>query len=269
MARIDQSLRDLFASPLAACLTVISGAVLAYLGWGALSWLLFHAVWPWEPAARCLDRTGLCWPFLVEKARLILFGTYPFELQWRAAAASLLLLALAVLTGLQMIGRTRLRAGIFLAVWVGGLALAVLLLGGGLLGLQQVPSVNWNGLPVLLFLAIASVAGAFPVGILLALARDQRASPVLQRFAAVYVEVARGVPMLTVLFVGIFVLPLTLPPGTSIAPVPAVLIALVFFHGAYFAEDLRGGLQSLKEGQREAAKALGLGYWQSMCPSPL
>ncbi|WP_421723605.1 amino acid ABC transporter permease [Bauldia sp.] len=256
--------RALFATPLAAILTLASGAIMAWLGWQALSWLLLQAVWPWQPAAACDVRTGLCWPFLVEKTRLILFGTYPFGLQWRATLASLLLLALAVLTGFQMIGRTRLHLLAFLAIWLGGLGVAVLLLGGGALGLPDVPSVYWNGLPILLFLAIASIAGAFPVGVLLALARDQSAYPLLWRFATIYIEVARGVPMLTVIFVGIFVLPLTLPPGTSIAPVSAVLIALIFFHGAYIAEDLRGGLQSLSKGQREAAKSLGLGYWQSM-----
>ncbi len=256
--------KELFATPLAALLTLVSGAFMTWLGWLALSWLLFHAVWPWQPAGLCAVRTGLCWPFLFEKTRLILFGTYPFDLQWRALAASLLLLALAALTGLQMIGRTRLRVRAFVVIWVSGLGFAVLLLSGGVLGLSPVPSVFWNGLPILLFLAIAAIAGAFPVGVLLTLARDQGAYPVLRRFATLYIEVARGVPMLTVIFVGVFVLPLMLPPGTYIAPVPAVLIALIFFHGAYFAEDLRGGLQSLSRGQREAARSLGLGYWKTM-----
>ena len=264
MTAISLWTKELFATPLAALLTLVSGASMAWLGWHALSWFLLDAVWPWQPAAACDVRAGLCWPFLVEKTRLILFGTYPFDLQWRASSASLLLLALAVLTGLQMIGRTRLSVPRFVAIWLGGLGLAVLLLAGGMFGLAPVPSVFWNGLPILLFLAIAAIAGAFPVGVLLALARDQGAYPVLRRFATLYIEVARGLPMLTVIFVGVFVLPLTLPPGATIAPVPAVLTALVFFHGAYFAEDLRGGLQSLSRGQREAAKALGLGYWQTM-----
>ena len=256
--------RALFASPLAAALSVLSGVLLLWLGWQALTWALLQAVWPWEAAKACATRAGVCWPFLVEKARLILVGTYPFDQQWRAALASVLLIALAVLTGLQMVGRTRLSFLTFVAVWASGLGVSVLFLGGGLLGLDAVPSVFWNGLPILLFLAIASIAGAFPVGVLLAIARNQTAYPIVRRLATLYIEVARGVPMLTVIFVGIFVLPLTLPPGSSIAPVPAVLVALIFFHGAYFAEDLRGGLQALSAGQRDAAKALGLGYWQGM-----
>lgn len=264
MTRASTMARSLFATPLAAFLTVASGVFMAWLGWHALSWLVLQAIWPWQPAELCAKRSGLCWPFVIEKARLILFGTYPFDQQWRAMAASLLLMALAVLTGFQMIGCTRLRPVTFFAVWIAGLAVAVVMLGGGVPGLRPVPSVFWNGLPILLFLAIASIAGAFPVGVLLALARDRDSYPVIRNLATIYIETARGVPMLTVIFVGVFVLPLTLPPGTSVAPVSAVLVALIFFHGAYFAEDLRGGLQSLPQGQRDAAKALGLGYWRSV-----
>ncbi|MEO1199262.1 MAG: amino acid ABC transporter permease [Pseudomonadota bacterium] len=263
MTSVSAWAKDLFATPLAAFLTLASGAFMAWLGWHVLSWFVLQAVWPWQPAGACDVQSGLCWPFLVEKTRLILFGTYPFDLQWRASLASLLLLTLAVLTGFQMIGRARLPVLVFVAIWMAGLTLAVLLLGGGALGLSSVPSVFWNGLPILIFLAIAAIAGAFPVGVLLALARDQQTYPILRRFATIYIEVARGVPMLTVIFVGVFVLPLMLPTGTFIAPVPAVLVALIFFHGAYFAEDLRGGLQSLSVGQREAASSLGLGYWQT------
>lgn len=259
-----ESARALVATPLTAFLTLTSGAILLWLSSVALFWLVLHAVWPWQAGDMCDLRDGLCWPFLVEKARLILVGLYPFDLQWRPVTASLLLIALAVTTGLQMIGRIKIATLPFIALWLSGLVVAVLLLAGGVIGLKPVPSVNWNGLPILLFLAIASVAGAFPLGVLLALARDQTAFPVLWRLATLYIEVARGVPMLTVIFVGVFVLPLMLPPDTTIAPVPAVLIALILFHGAYLAEDLRGGLQSLPKGQREAAKALGLGYWKGM-----
>ncbi|WP_138472355.1 amino acid ABC transporter permease [Poseidonocella sp. HB161398] len=254
-------LREAFGAPVPALLSLATLAGVLWAGQAGLGWLVLDAVWPWQDAQACGATRGFCWPFVAEKARLILFGTYPHELLWRPAAASLLLVALAVQTGLRLTGSgLRLSPRQIAALWAVVPAAAVLLLAGGVLGLAPVPSMRWNGLPVLLLLSVGAVALAFPLGILLALARVQTAYPVLARLAALYVELARGVPMLTFLFTGIFVLPLMLPPGARIEPVGATLVALILFHGAYFAEDIRAGLRSLPAGQGEAAHALGLGY---------
>ena len=259
-ARLRGFMTDAFGTPLSALLSLATLALLALAARAALDWLVLGAVWPWQAAAVCAERSGICWPFIAEKLNLILFGTYPHDLLWRPAAASVLLCALTAQTGLGMIGRgLPLSARATAALWAGALAASVLLLGGGVFGLEAVASIRWNGLPVLLLLSVGAVALAFPLGVLLALAREQRTQPMLARLAALYVETARGVPMLTFLFVGIFVLPLALPPGTRIEPVAATLVALILFHAAYFAEDVRGGLRSLPPGQAEAARALGLG----------
>ncbi|MBE3640576.1 amino acid ABC transporter permease [Mangrovicoccus algicola] len=226
---------------------------------GALRWVVADAVWPWDPAALCAERAGICWPFITEKAGLIFFGTYPHDLLWRPCMASLLLCALAVLTGLWLSGRgTRPGAAGLALLWAAVLAAALVLLGGGVWGMVPVGSLRWNGLPVLLLLSLGSVALAFPLGVLLALAREQDRNRLTAWLAACYIETARGVPMLTVLFTGIFVLPLMLPSGSALPPVAAVLVALILFHAAYFAEDIRGGLRALPRGQAEAAQALGL-----------
>lgn len=261
--RISALARAAFATPLAGILSLLSGAAILFIAWGAGDWLLIHAVWPWEEAAVCSERSGICWPFLVEKARFILFGTYPYESHARPAIVSLLLCLLAILTCRQMVGKWPHLSPKRLAIaWGVVVVLSFYLMGGGL-GLEPVDPVRWNGLPILLMLSVIAVALAFPFGVALALARTQTVFPALARVASVYVEVARGVPMLTVLFVGIYVLPLTLPEGVSVSPVTATLVALIFFHAAYFAEDVRSGLISLPAGQVEAAKSLGLNYWQS------
>ncbi|MEQ9246043.1 MAG: amino acid ABC transporter permease [Nitratireductor sp.] len=257
-------LRGSFSSPLASLLSLFACALIGLFVWGSARWLVADAVWPWQGAELCRENAGICWPFLIEKTRFILFGTYPFNLHFRPALVSLILCALAVLTCRQMLGKApRLSARQLASTWLIVIVVSFVLMGGGVFGLEAVDPVRWNGLPILLMLSIIAVALAFPLGVLLALARVQKGHSVLARSAAAYIEIARGVPMLTVLFVGIFVLPLTLPAGMSISPVTATLVALVFFHAAYFAEDLRGGLLSLPEGQGDAAKSLGMSYWQA------
>jgi|GEM_PF-345485 len=262
--RLADRLHGLVATPGAAVISLISAGLALWLWWAALSWLLIDATPPFAPGEACAAHRGACWPFLVEKTRFILFGTYPFDAQWRPALTSLLLCALSVFAGLQAIGRApRISALPTVALWVAGLLAAFLLMGGGVFGLMPVDSTRWNGLPILLILSVVTIAVAFPLGMLLALARDQATYPLMRRAAAAYIEIMRGVPMVTVLFVGIFVLPLMLPPSTAISPVGATLIALTLFHASYFAEDFRSGLQSLPVGQRESAKSLGLSYWQA------
>ena len=254
-------LSEAFRTPLAAFLTLLTLAIALPLIWIALRWLLIGAVWPWQPVEDCAERPGICWPFIVEKLRFILFGTYQHDQSWRPALASLLLCALSVQTGLQMTGRgLRLSFRQSLMLWALVLVVTFVLMAGGIFGLPQVDSIRWNGLPILLILSVVAIALAFPLGVLLALAREQSANRTLARCATAYIEIARGVPMLTFLFVGIFVLPMTLPPGTKISPVGATLAALILFHAAYFAEDVRGGLRSLPAGQSEAARALGMSY---------
>ncbi|MEE4015314.1 amino acid ABC transporter permease [Roseibium sp. FZY0029] len=263
-AHLRTGLREGFSSPLAAALSLLTGGLIAAIAWVSIRWLLLEAVWPWQEADACRETAGLCWPFLTEKVRLILFGTYPYDLQARPAAVSVMLCLLAILTCRQMVGKPpRLNAGQLAAIWVLVIGLSFVLMGGGVFGLQAVDPVRWNGLPILLILSIVAVALAFPLGVLLTLARVQTSHPILALLASSYVEITRGVPMLTVLFVGIFVLPLTLPAGVSISPVMATLVALVFFHASYFAEDIRGGLLSLPAGQGEAANSLGMTYWQA------
>ncbi|MFJ6322143.1 MULTISPECIES: amino acid ABC transporter permease [unclassified Rhizobium] len=240
-----------------------SAALILAIAWGILDWLFLSAVPPLADPAACATAHGACWPFWVEKSRFILFGTYPFDQQWRSMLVSLILLSLSIATGKMAAGGRWLDMRVFSLLWLSGMAASFALMGGGFLGLPAVDTSRWNGLPILLILSTIALALALPFGVLLALARYQTHHRLLRRLASAYVEIMRGVPMVTLLFVGVFVLPLTLPRGVAIDPILAILITLAFFHAAYFAEDIRAGLIALPPGQHEAASSLGLGFWRT------
>lgn len=234
--------------------------VLGLLVWGvvtALTWGVISATAPWSQASACAAKAGACWPFLTEKTPLILFGTFPYDERWRALTVSAVLMCLSALTLYQAVSWLWQLLG-----WVLGVVAFVLLMGGGVAGLSVVPDTQWNGLPVLLFLGTVSLAAALPVGLVFALCRHAR-KPWLRVPATAVIETLRGIPMVAVLFFGVFVLPQLLDAFKPSA-MHAALLVLVFFHAAYVAEDLRSGLQSVPRGQLEAAQALGLNHVQTM-----
>lgn len=130
-------------------------------------------------------------------------------------------------------------------------------------GLSFVPTALWGGLPLTLLLSILGITLAFPIAILLALGRRSKL-PLIKMFCIGYIEIIRGVPLISLLFVGSFLLPLFLPRGVEISDLLRAQVAIIGFSAAYLAEVIRGGLQAIPRGQFEAADALGLGYWQKM-----
>lgn len=119
----------------------------------------------------------------------------------------------------------------------------------------------WGGLPVTLILATYGLVFAFPYGILLALGRRSNL-PLIKGLCVGFIELIRGVPLISLLIMASVMLPLFLPTGMSIDKFLRALVAVIFFAGAYIAEIIRGGLQSLPKGQFEAADAMGLNYFQ-------
>ena len=248
--------RNLFGGWVDSLITLV---VLTLLAWGSgrlLDWALLSAQWrPDAEACRALDYAGACWGVIVEKHAQILFGRYPYQEMWRPLLATLLLL------GLLAFSCWRPRPALW-AVWAIALAVFLLLLGGGSLGLAPVGSDRWGGLPLTLLLTLAGMAGALPLGIVLALGRQSR-MPALSVICRSYIELVRGVPLVSLLFLASFLLPLFLPQGMRLDVLSRVLIGLILFAAAYLAEVVRGGLQAVPESQRLAAAALGLGYWQT------
>ncbi len=257
---LDGARRRFFYGPGASIVTVAATALLAWLAWLALDWGVLRAVTQPDYAACKLPGRGACWGFVAEKWRLIVFGRYPYEEQWRPALATAAVVAMLVASALPA-GWTR-RGARWLAVgWIAAFAMFFFLMVGGALGLGVVGTERWGGLPLTVILTLIGIAASAPIGVLLALARRSQL-PLLRSLATAYIELVRGVPLLTVLFVATFVFPLVLPPGWGIDPFWRVAIGLVLFQAAYMAETVRGGLQTLPRGQLDAGASLGLRYWQ-------
>ncbi|MDP2133339.1 MAG: amino acid ABC transporter permease, partial [Sulfuritalea sp.] len=199
-----------------------------------------------------------CWGVVAEKYRVILFGRYPYEEQWRPLLATVLLLSAILAGGLRL-----LRRGPLLAAWALALPAFLLLMGGGALGLSPVGSDLWGGLPLTLLLATLGMLLALPLALLVALGR-QSSLPLLRGLCTLYVELVRGVPLISVLFLASFLFPIILPQGTSIDVLLRVQGGIVLFAAAYLSETIRGGLLGVPAAQHDAAAALGLGRWQAM-----
>jgi len=250
--------RNLFSTPGNSVLTVLLLAVLAWLVPKALNWLVFEAVWGAQPVAACdaARGKGACWAVVWEKFRFMMFGVYPFDQQWRPALVIVVLCGLLVISAMKRFWRPSLAL-----IWVIGLTLAFWLMGGGL-GLAPVRTEQWGGLPVTLILSIFGIGLAFPLGILLALGRRSKL-PIVRSLSVIYIEVVRGVPLITVLFMASVMFALFMPEGLRIDQLLRAQVAIILFVAAYLAEAVRGGLQAVPKGQYEAAEALGMPYWKT------
>jgi len=147
-------------------------------------------------------------------------------------------------------------------IWAGALTMVGVLMWGGVLGLVPVTNDFWGGLPITLILATFGIAFAFPLAVLVALGRRSTQLPAVKTLCVVYVELIRGVPLISVLFMASVMFPLFMPAGVNIDKLLRAQIAVILFAAAYLAEVVRGGLQALPKGQTEAADALGLSYWK-------
>ena len=224
-----------------------------------LRWGLVDAVWsaPNGPACRAASGDqGACWAFIGEKFRYILFGRFPYDEQWRPLLVVVLVVALILASCDRRLWGRRL-----MLLWPTGLIVVGVLMWGGMLGMSYVATEFWSGLPLTLILAVIGMAFAFPLAILLALGRRSKL-PAVRVVCVAYIELVRGVPLITVLFMASVMLPLFLPTGFTIDKLLRAQVAFILFAAAYLAEVIRGGLQAIPKGQIEAADTLGLGYWQ-------
>lgn len=222
-----------------------------------VDWAFINSSWI-TSSEECKAGTGACWSVITANIRFILFGFYPHELQWRP------LLAVVILIALLLYSQNRKNWKKSLAyAWLLGLFTMGVLLKGGLFGLESVESNNWGGLPLTLLLSVFGLTAAYPVGIILALGR-QSEMPIIKSFCVVYIELIRGVPLISLLFMSSVVFPLFLPEGMTVNKILRAQVAIILFTAAYIAEVVRGGLQGLDRGQYEAAESLGLNYLQTM-----
>jgi general L-amino acid transport system permease protein len=240
----------------------------ASLRWGVgiADWAIFDAVWavPVGPngpdSSLCRQAgAGACWAVIGDKYRLILFGRYAYQEQWRPAIVILLFIGLYGISAWRRFWRWELAL-----IWLGTLTVCGVLMWGGVFGLQYVAQEEWGGLPITLMLATFGLALAFPLAVVVALGRRSTGMPVVRWLCVLYIELIRGVPLISLLFMASVMFPLFMPEGMNPDKLLRAQAAYVLFAGAYLAEVVRGGLQALSRGQYEAADALGLSYWKKM-----
>ncbi len=273
-------------------LTIFAATILFFMITGAVSWILFDANWSpvtespllyiigqyprtemWRVGAALTLvalMTGISWGKWGGFVRSIgigaavvfaFFALLPVEHKQLTLGMRLYLggNVLAIFAG-YFIGRIRKIKPLWIGLaWLCTPILAVILFAGfdGSQALPKIETTAWGGLMVTFILAVGGILLSFPLGVILALGRRSRL-PVVKAFSTVYIETIRGVPLITILFMFSIILALFLPQETRLDRLLRALMAVTVFSSAYAAENIRGGLQAVPEGQTEAAKALGM-----------
>jgi general L-amino acid transport system permease protein len=205
--------------------------------------------------------SGACWAYVGDKFQQFMIGSYPRDQLWRPYLVAILFVALMVPFLMPKVPHKGWNAILLLVALP---IVAYVLLLGGWFGLSHVETSYWGGLMVTLILSYVGIAVSLPFGILLALGRRSTKMPVVRTLSIAFIELIRGVPLITVLFMASVLLPLFMTPGTGIDKFLRALVGVSIFASAYMAEVIRGGLQAIPKGQYEGAKSLGLNYWTMM-----
>jgi general L-amino acid transport system permease protein len=220
-------------------------------------WAFIDSLWL-STGAECQQSDGACWSIIPANIRFITFGFFPYDQQWRP------LLAMVLLIGLLFYSRNRKHwKKSLLYAWLVGLFVMGTLMKGGLFGLSSVDTSLWGGLPLTLLLSIFGLTAAYPLGVVMALGRRSK-MPAVKMLCILYIELIRGVPLISLLFMSSVVFPLFLPQGITINNILRAQVAIILFTAAYVAEVVRGGLQAIPRGQYEAADSIGLSYYLTM-----
>ncbi|MCH8875699.1 MAG: amino acid ABC transporter permease [Chloroflexi bacterium] len=186
------------------------------------------------------------------------------EMDSLTARGFLLVNPLLIALGYVLASRLAISGRLLSIGWLASLVLIPILL-RGFSQSESVPTVEttaWGGLLVTLFLAVGGILLSFPIGVLLALGR-RSTLPVVKLFSTAFIEIVRGVPLVTILFMSSIILALFLPQGFRIDRLIRALLGMTLFSAAYMAENVRGGLQTIPKGQIDAAKAVGLSNFQT------
>ena len=249
--------KRLFGTPATAVGTFVIAFCIAWIAVPFLRWALIDANWSGTSRNDC-TAGGACWVFIRARFGQFMYGLYPADQRWRVDLTGILFL-LSVVAIVFAPKRLQLRLGLFSLVILP--PLGIWLLAGGFV-LRPVETREWGGLMLTLFISVYSSLIAIPLGILFALGRQSELK-VIRLVSILFIEFWRGVPIIAVIFLASLLLPLILPSGVGIDRLARAVIGLGLVIAAYMAEAVRGGLQALPSGQREAATALGLTYWKA------
>ncbi|MCH8532218.1 MAG: amino acid ABC transporter permease [Saccharospirillum sp.] len=248
---------NLFSTPLNTLISLVCIYIIWNVVGGLISWAIVNASFiPGKDA--CAEITGACWGYVHANWRFLMFGTFPPAEYWRP------FVAIMMLTGGMLLTMNRTFWTKWLpVVWIIGFIAVYYILAGGVFGLTPVRTGLWGGLTLTLVLAVVGIAFAAPLALILALGRRSE-MPLVKVICVVFIEVFRGVPLISVLFMASVMFPLFLPTGVSVDVLLRAQVGIIVFQAAYLAEVFRGGMQAIPSGQYEAADSLGLTYWQKM-----
>ena len=222
-----------------------------------LNWFIFDANFLGNSKEDCTGG-GACWVFVQVWLNRFVYGMYPDAEQWRINSAFFLLFAVV---GASFFVPAKFKKFLIVFLLFVYPVIGFKLISGGDFGLEYVETGAWGGLSLTFIVSAFALILCFPVGMLLALGR-RSTLPAIRYSSIGFIELWRGVPLITVLFMSAVMFPMFLPDGTYVDKLIRVLIAITLFEAAYMAEVIRGGLQALPKGQYEAAKSLGMGYWR-------
>lgn len=249
---------NLFSGPFNTLATLLTLYCLYLVIPPVVDWLFLSANWRGETRDACTG-SGACWVFITQRFEQFMYGFYPEQLHWRPNLAGLLLVLLIIPLFIKRVPYKAWLVGFIILIYP---VIAYFLLHGGA-GLEEVNTGKWGGLMLTLILSIFGIAAALPIGILLALGR-RSSMPIVRAVCTVYIELWRGAPLITILFMSSVMLPLFLPEGVDIDKLARAMVGIALFQSAYVAEAVRGGLQAIPKGQYEAAEAMGFTYWQNI-----
>lgn len=221
------------------------------------NWAVVNATVTLDPV-QAKEKSGAAWGFIRDMWPVFMTGVYPAEERWRPLVALTLVIVLVSITLVHKFRRSKWIRVVWL---ISPMIVFGLVHGGGVTGLPTVGTHYWGGLMLTIMLAVVAMIAAFPISVLLALGRTSN-MPIAKPFCVAYIELIRGVPLITILFMASVVLPLFLPEGMELDKVLRAMVGITMFFSAYLAENIRGGLQGISAGQYEAADALGMSYWK-------
>ena len=262
---------NLFSNWLNTVLTIVALVLLWRIIPPLLGWALFQADFSGVIGEECTGE-GACWAWVDQRITQFLYGFYPADSYWRVNVAVILLIPAVAYVLFDKLpyaryGRRFSIAYVLIAgfLLVGGLPIydeqgEVV---GSLFGIRSISTDQFGGFMLNLVAGLAGIVLSLPIGILLALGR-RSSLPVVRLASVGFIEVVRGVPLITLLFVAIIILELFLPAGVSLDQLIRIMVMITAFSSAYMAEVIRGGLQAIPNGQYEAAQAVGLSYWKMM-----
>lgn len=285
--------KNLFSTWYNALLTVVMLALAALLVRSVLEWALTQARWEvisanlrlfmvgqypvtalwriWACVALLAFLIGMSWGIWgrMQRGGAVAFGALPFILAIitsdEPSRGALVVTGIAGIVGYALSGRWgAVVQRVSIIGWILYFPILFVLVSGldaAESVLPPVPTNLWGGLLLTLLLTVVGIVFSFPLGVLLALGRQSKL-PVINWLCVIYIELIRGVPFISVLFMAQLMLPLFLP-GITIDRVVRAMAGVIIFSAAYLAENVRGGLQSIPRGQHEAARALGLSSWQT------